>query len=431
MATCPKLLLAPLAIAGLAFASSAEARVHHVSPGESIQAAIDAARPGDTILVEPGVYQETGNADFGLRISTEHLRLIGLSRKGHHGHGHHGHHSHHGHGGPGHGGPGHGRSGKPGWDDGDADKVRLVAYGTQRTGVYAAPAGCGPEIPVGGCPDELHGFYIRGFSVEDFPHNGIQTRFVDGFKMIRNESVRNLENGIYPTISANGLVQDNVSYGSLDTAMWVAASEDVRVIGNEAYQSTIGLEITVSNNVLAKHNDIHHNTVGVGLFHPNAAGNLPLPVMENWVIQSNRIYENNLPNPAPPEAFQAALPPGAGVLLLGVSKNVIAKNEVSNNGFVGVGVIGWCTATADDPDKNCTVYPPKGDPAANDNLVSQNKLSGNGESPPGGILDLIAADLTYFQLEPASGNCFQKNKPKDGYTFFSSEPDGLLPSDGC
>ena len=40
-------------------------------------------------------------------------------------------------------------------------------------------------------------------------------------------------NGLYPTLSANGLVQNNVSYGSLDTSLWVAGSENVRVIGND------------------------------------------------------------------------------------------------------------------------------------------------------------------------------------------------------
>ncbi len=113
-----------------------------------------------------------------------------------------------------------------------------------------------------------------------------------------NESVRNLNNGIYPTLSANGLVQNNVSYGSLDTAMWVAGSENVRVIGNELFGSSIGFEITVSNNVWVTHNKIHDNTVGIGLFHPNAAGNPPKPVMANWVIEHNDVHDNNLPNPA-------------------------------------------------------------------------------------------------------------------------------------
>ena len=52
-----------------------------VRPGESIQAAIDAAEPGSTILIEPGVYREVGNADGtnALEISKSHIRLVGLS----------------------------------------------------------------------------------------------------------------------------------------------------------------------------------------------------------------------------------------------------------------------------------------------------------------------------------------------------------------
>ncbi len=71
-----------LAIALFASATTANAAVHSVDPGETIQAAINAASPGDTILVEPGVYQEPGNADFGLRITTDNLRLIGKVNKG-------------------------------------------------------------------------------------------------------------------------------------------------------------------------------------------------------------------------------------------------------------------------------------------------------------------------------------------------------------
>ena len=390
-----------LGLALFALSTAANAAVHRVFPGNSIQAALDDANPGDTVLVEPGIYQEVGNGRYGLRIDKDNIRLIGKVKKGR----------------------------------GEAGKVRLIANEAQETGVYAAPSDCDYDIkddtPEGQeCRSRtLQGFYIRGFIVEDFPVNGIQTRWVDGFEFVRNTSVRNLNNGIYPTLSANGLVRNNESYGSLDTAMWVAGSVNVRVIGNELWGSVIGFEITVSNEVVFKQNEVYDNTVGVGLFHPNGAGNPPLPVMANWLIEQNDIYDNNRPNAAPPGTFQSALPPGAGVLALGVSDHVIAKNNVEDNDFVGIAILDWCTPNSFDPQRNCVASPPITNPQSNNNRVAQNYVSGNGTNPPPGPLQGVAADLVYFDSIGSSGNCFEKNKPKNGFTIFSSE--GTLPTDGC
>jgi Right handed beta helix region len=344
------------------------ARRIRIYPGQSIQNAVDAIAPGGTIYVMPGTYQETHDRPNAVTISKSGIRLIARSRP------------------------------KAGL------RVVLQAYPGQRNGIVVQPAVANTRID---------GFRLRGFTVQGFPNNGILTRYVDNFRIERNESIDNLENGIWPTLSANGLVRKNVAYGSEDSALWVEASENVRVIDNELHHSPTGLEITVSHNILAKGNDVHDNTVGIGLYHPNAASLPPLEPLENngdWTLQGNHVHNNNLPNTAPPGTMSAQLPPGGGIAVIGVHDVDIQNNRVENNDFYGTAVVDWCLATGGSP-FNCTDNPPLADPVPRNNNYVSNVLSSNGLDPvPFGGLEAFAADISFLVITADTGNCFADNR---------------------
>ena len=232
--------------------------------------------------------------------------------------------------------------------------------------------------------------------------------------------------------------------------MWVAASENVRVIGNDVSLSPIGLEVNVSVNVEVRHNDVHDNTVGIGLFHPNSAGNLPLSgSWANWVVEHNNVYRQQSAEPRPADgSFQGGLPPGVGILVLGVSDNVVAKNNVENNDFVGIGVLGWCTATATTPGRNCLEDPPiiNGDvydPSVSDNLIAQNKVRGNGSNPPDGPPFPIASwprtsPTSALALEPfparrsrPRATASRRTSPRTGSRSCRPSPTGSCPPTGA
>lgn len=330
-----------------------------VNPGESIQAAVDAAAPGDTIRVRPGDYTETHGGTAAVRI-TKRLKLLGKTRP----------------------------------SDGE---VRILPGPGNLHGILVEPANPGD-------PD-VEGVQIRGFVVENFPKMGIWLRHVNRFRIERNRSANNLENGIFPTLSANGLVKRNVSYGSEDAALWVESSENVRVIGNEVYGSPTGLEVTVSKNVVLRRNDVHDNSVGIGLYHPSAASLPPLGNDGDWLVIDNRVYNNNAPNTAPPGSMAAELPPGVGILALGVDRVSLRENRVENNNFLGIGVVDWCLAVTGSP-FDCTTNPPEVDPAPNDVRVVANRVVNNGAAPPPGPFAALASDIV---LLGGANNCFRNN----------------------
>lgn len=348
-----------------------------VRPGESIQAAVDAASPGETIRVLPGDYTETHGGKAAVRV-TKPLKLVAASNP-------------------------------------PAERVRILPAPGQRQGILVEPANEGDPW--------VDGIEIKGFTVEGFPNNGIWLRYVSNYVIEGNESINNLENGIWPTLSANGEVKKNVSYGSLDSALWVEASENVRIVENDLSRSPTGLEITVSNDIFMERNDVHDNVVGIGLYHPSGAGLPPEDwpknqPFRNWQVIDNHVHDNNLDNPVS-GGLVGELPSGGGILLLGVDDVLVERNRFEDNDFFGVAFIDYCVAV-DGTNNSCGNNPPYyADTAPEDIRIIDNVATGNGADPPGGVFAQFAGDLLGLGGKDncASGNTANK-------VFFSPELPG-------
>jgi len=379
------------AVLGTAMALSATpalAKGFKVGPGlmyTSIQAAIDDASAGDKIIVMPGTYTEP-NANIAAVTIDKPLKLMAKSKTG---------------------------------------PVTIVPGPGQLHGILAE----GTEST------HIDGLQIKGFTVSGFPKNGIWLRYVDNYKIESNTSIDNLENGIWPTLSANGSVRRNVSYGSDDSALWVEASSDVRVSDNVLYDSVTGLEVTISKNVEMTKNDIYNNTVGVGFYHPNGAGmDSPYPLAESgfWTLAGNHVHENNRANSAPPASLSGSIPPGGGVLLLGVDNITVDGNLIENNNFYGIAVVEYCLAV-DGSGNACSLNPPLVEAMPEAIVMSNNTLNDNGLSPVAHPLADYAGDLTYMASDVFTPTEYKTNPFANlpyGKNIFCGNQPGTLKIDG-
>jgi hypothetical protein len=154
--------------------------------------------------------------------------------------------------------------------------------------------------------------------------------------------------------------------------------------------------------------------------------------MENWRVKNNYIHDNNKENTAPPGSLAATIPPGGGILLLGVSKNVIEHNRIKDNDFYGLSIIDFCLGTLGGYDLPgpawCSTNWSGEDPVPRDNVIERNTFIHNGTNPPPlHPLAPLAADITYVVIpETQAGNCFDRNIYTTYASLFGNGPDQCL-----
>jgi parallel beta-helix repeat protein len=273
-----------LVAAALTLATAGPVAAADVVATSSIQQAVDAASPGDTVLVPPGRYHES------VRITKSGLTIRG--------------------------------------NRGSVLDASGFAVGIRAA---AGPGGPGCAAPT------LSDITIDGLRIENASFTGVLLRGVDGFAVRDGAYTGNDEYAIFPVCSANGTIEGNHAEGTHDAAIYVGNSHKVVVEHNHATDSTVGIEIENSTGIVVRDNTTIGNTSGIVTF---VLPGLAVPVTEDVLIERNVVMHNNRPNPVlPSEDIVGLIPAGTGILTVGADRVTVRDNNVVGNDSGGIAVI--------------------------------------------------------------------------------------------
>jgi parallel beta-helix repeat protein len=337
----------------------------------TIQAAVDAAQPGDTILVPPGTYHES------VLVTKSHLTIAG-------------------------------------------SRAAILDAAGFRIGIRVGSGSISRSGPAPACsPLAVQGFTLRGLTIQHAGFSGVFLIGVDGYHLTGTSYVDNPVYGPFPVCSHNGLIDLNQVVGgdsaagpSIDTGIYVGDDDQVTVRDNSVTNYVIGVVVENTINAIVQDNLLQGNTAGV---YAAVLANHPRPFTDQVVIEHNQVVNNNLPNPVPPDSGDeiGGVPTGVGIVNFGADHVVIRDNRVLGNDSLGVIVLQNFVAGTD----------ARIEPNPDFGQVRGNVILGNGHNPDPVRAITPGADIVYDGA--GTGNCYADN------VFATEFPAGITEQFPC
>ncbi len=291
--------------AASASASASASETIVVWPGQSIQAAINRADPGDTILIEPGVYHQS------VQIRTDGITLRGSGAS----------------------------------SRGTVIVPPKVFPKTPCNGGFGPTGICllakKVNSSTGAVLSPVRNDTVTNLLVKGFPGNGV---FGYGTVRMRVTNVAAINNGGYGIsrfVSSDTLFAYDIAAGSAEAGFYVGDSPhaDTVVRDDLAYGNLFGIFIRHARHVLVYGNRLSGNCQGIMVLDDGqrgGAGNAG--IFHNTVVKNNKFCPKGGDNPV---NFQ-----GGGILLLGATHTQVAFNAVFGNSGKQVNSGGIVVASA-------------------------------------------------------------------------------------
>ena len=238
----------------------------------TIQAAVDAASPGDLVLVAAGVYREE------VTVTTPSLVLRGVDR----------------------------------------NRVILDGEFVRGNGVMAL----------------ADGVAIENMTARNYLLNGFFWTGVTGFRGSYLTAYNNGDYGIYAFDSTDGLFEHSYASGSPDSGFYVGQCRPCRVVLRNllAENNALGYSGTNASGELYITSSVwRRNMVGIV---PNTLDSELLPPQRGATVVANLVYDNNN-RLAPTHPSMASLL-GNGIVVIGGAENTLERNVVADHEGHGI-----------------------------------------------------------------------------------------------